>query len=238
MQHNPEEFVAYRKWLQKDNNWAFYDKGDFSFGVSRDEIIEIMELRKGMDILDVGCANGLTLDSLQKKHSLNTYGVEPDKKLADEAKEHSTIYNMTVEDYLVKEDKKFDAIIMADVIEHLLEPWIVVREMGNRLKPGGFIYASIPNVMHATVLWNLFAVASFAYDSYCIVGKNHIRYFTYNDSMQLFKICGLKPVCIGAIDYKVSDEMIKLVKRLGEVFKRNDYHFEAYHFIFKVGKDD
>ncbi len=230
-----KDLTAYREWLDTDNNWAFMEKPDYSFGLAREEIIGIMELWEGMDILDIGCSDGQTLDILKKDH-VNTYGVEPDKELACKAGKNSTVFNMTVEDYLEKEDKKFDAIIMADVIEHLMEPWIVVKEVGNRLKDGGLIYASIPNYFNATVMYNLFAHGSFAYDSYCIINKHHLRYFTLNDSMHLFRICGLKPVLIGAVDFPLSDTCMKVVKHLGEVFKRDDYHFEAYHFIIKAGK--
>lgn len=230
-------YKDYINYLVKDDGWAFNLGWDYSWSSTRTEIVEIMDIKPGMDILEVGCANGKTLKYIKDNYNVNLYGIEPDKEPAQEASAYGRIFFGTVEDYLKVVRVKFDAIIMADVIEHLKEPWIVVRDLAGRLKDGGAIYASIPNVMHASVIWNLFAAGSFAYQSNDIINKEHLRFFTMNDSVALFKIAGLNKCMVSGIKAEFPLETVEKVKLLGNVFGRNDYHFDIYQFLIKATKE-
>jgi 2-polyprenyl-3-methyl-5-hydroxy-6-metoxy-1,4-benzoquinol methylase len=42
-------------------------------------------------------------------------------------------------------DNAFDLVILSDVLEHVKKPAIVVREVDRVLRPGGLLYASLPN---------------------------------------------------------------------------------------------
>ena len=220
--------------MRTDYNWAFYDEFDFSFTSTRSEVADIMDISQGMDILDVGCADGKTLKYIKDKHKVNLYGVEPDRRLSSMAGQHGKIFCGTVEKYLKTVNKSFDAIIMTDVIEHLVNPWVVVRELGRRLKEGGAIYASIPNVMHATVLYNLLVNGSFAYQSNDIVNREHLRFFTYNDAMALFIIAGLKPQCMGGISLPIPEGCLEEIEKVEELFGREDYNSNLYQFVIKA----
>ena len=230
-------YKDYINYLVKDDGWAFNLGWDYSWSSTRTEIVEIMDIKPGMDILEVGCANGKTLKYIKDNYNVNLYGIEPHKELTQEASAYGRIFFGTVEDYLKVVRVKFDAIIMADVIEHLKEPWIVVRDLAGRLKDGGAIYASIPNVMHASVIWNLFAAGSFAYQSNDIINKEHLRFFTMNDSVALFKIAGLNKCMVSGIKAEFPLETVEKVKLLGNVFGRNDYHFDIYQFLIKATKE-
>lgn len=227
----------YRDYLVKDNKWAFNLDWDFSWSAARTEIVKIMDIKPNMDILEVGCADGKTLEYIKDNYNVKLYGIEPDTKLAQEAGRYCDIYTGTVEDYLKVIKFKFDAIIMADVIEHLREPWIVVRDLAERLKDGGAIYASIPNFMHASVIWNLFICGSFAYQSCDIVNKEHLRFFTINDIAALFKIAGLNKCMVSGIELEFPPETVEKVKILGSIFGRDDYHFNIYQFLIKATRE-
>jgi SAM-dependent methyltransferase len=242
-------FEEYKKWLATDNNWAFYKQADFSFMTPRTEILEVMDIKDGDNILEVGCANGKTLKVLKDNYRVNIYGVEIDKELAREAEEYGRIYSGSVEDYLaLPVIPDFDSIIMADVIEHLLEPWSVVRDLGKYLKRGGSIYASIPNYFHATVMFNLFNYGSFCYSSSDLINKDHLRYFTFRDCVELFRMAGLVPKLLGGIKLPCKEidnpgdsdgvsELVEMIAPLGQVFKRPDYYFDMYQFVFKATKE-
>jgi len=244
MKKEYETFQEYKDWLAKDNNWAYYTKADFTFSSPRTEIVGIMDIANGMDILEVGCADGKTLGFIKERFNVKLYGIEPDEENAKLADSHGDIFHGTVEDFIIKyPDKRFDGIIMADVIEHLLEPWSVVRDVAGMLKTGGSIYASIPNFFHATVIYNLFKTGSFAYHSSDLINKDHLRFFTFFDAMILFVMSGLKPVFIGGIrlpienDYKKLDELIEMVKPILDTFARNDYYSDFYQLIIKATKE-
>ena len=202
-----------------------------------------MAIKPGDDILDIGCADGKTLKFIKDNFpNTNLYGVEPEEDLATEADEYGRIYNGTIEDYLNICHVQFDSIIMADVIEHLLEPWSVVRDVAKRLKKGGAIYASIPNFFHASVMYNLFKCGSFAYFSSDLVNKDHLRFFTLLDCTVLFGMSGLKPELIGGIKLPINNMTdlsicVGLIEPLGKVFNRDDYHFDVYQFVIKATKE-
>ncbi len=203
----------------------------------------MMDIKEDMDILDVGCANGETLKYIKDNYNLpgvKLYGIEPDRKLARQSLRYGDIYQGYVEDYLKSLPHKsfrFDAIIMGDVIEHLKEPWIILRDMAKRLKNKGAIYASIPNIMHASVLYNLFAGNSFSYGSCDIINKEHLRFFTIHDIINLFLMAGLNKLTTAGLTCIFPEETIEAMKPLEQLFGRNDYYFNVYQFIIKASKD-
>jgi 2-polyprenyl-3-methyl-5-hydroxy-6-metoxy-1,4-benzoquinol methylase len=50
---------------------------------------------------------------------------------------------------------RFDVIVLADVLEHLREPRVVLRRLRGFLNGDGYVVASIPNVAHAAVALEL-----------------------------------------------------------------------------------
>ena len=51
--------------------------------------------------------------------------------------------------------EKYDFIIFADVLEHLLHPWEVVKKCKKALVPQGQILASVPNIAHNSIIIDL-----------------------------------------------------------------------------------
>jgi 2-polyprenyl-3-methyl-5-hydroxy-6-metoxy-1,4-benzoquinol methylase len=46
----------------------------------------------------------------------------------------------------------FDALIMSEVLEHLVDPWAALRRLRPLLKPGAMVFASSPNASHYEVI--------------------------------------------------------------------------------------
>ena len=228
---------AYREGQQKDDRWAFNEHWDFGFSQARVELVRAMDINIGTDILDIGCANGSTIKFIKDNNKgANLYGVEPDKGLAKEAKQFAKIYNCSVERFLKRNRRKYDIIIMADVIEHLLDPWTVVRDMGKLLKTGGYIIASIPNVLNCTVIINLFKYGTFGYHSCDIVNKEHIRFFSSIDMIELFRIAGLRPELLGGMAANYQPGILEQAKAFTKIYNRRDYNIDSYQLAFKAHK--
>jgi O-antigen biosynthesis protein len=228
---------AYRDGQQKDDRWAFNTSWDFGFSQARTELVGAMDIKEGMDILDIGCANGTTLKYIKDNNSgVSLCGVEPCKRLAKQAKQYAKVHNCTVEKFLKRHRHKYDIIIMADVIEHLLDPWTVVRDMGKLLKTGGYIIASIPNVLNCTVIINLFKYGTFGYHSCDIVNKEHIRFFSSIDMMELFRIAGLKPELLGGIAANYQPGILEQAKAFTKIYNRRDYNIDSYQLALKAHK--
>ena len=71
----------------------------------------------------------------------------------------------------------FDVAVFGDVLEHLRDPWNILKNLKNYLNPGGFIVASIPNIAHGAVRLSLLQ-GNFNYQQYGILDNTHIRFFT------------------------------------------------------------
>jgi 2-polyprenyl-3-methyl-5-hydroxy-6-metoxy-1,4-benzoquinol methylase len=103
--------------------------------------------------LDLGCGDGLFTHLASQKNLIAT-GLDLESEAIDQAKAQSAqqTYPGTPPAYLHGEpgplpfdDKHFDLVFMLDVIEHLPNPVVVLRETMRVLKPGGKLLISTPS---------------------------------------------------------------------------------------------
>jgi SAM-dependent methyltransferase len=92
--------------------------------------------------------------------------------------------------------ESFDAVVFADLLEHLIDPWRMVREAAGLLAPGGVIVASIPNVQNLDVLRRL-ARGQWDYRERGILDRGHLRFFTLRTIENLFAQAGLRLTRVG-----------------------------------------
>jgi 2-polyprenyl-3-methyl-5-hydroxy-6-metoxy-1,4-benzoquinol methylase len=72
----------------------------------------------------------------------------------------------------------FDCILYPDVLEHLINPWEVLKEHNALVKKGGIIVCSIPNIRHYRVIKRLAFKGEWEYKEDGIMDKTHLRFFT------------------------------------------------------------
>jgi SAM-dependent methyltransferase len=87
----------------------------------------------------------------------------------------------------------FDVVVAADVIEHVRRPEGLLSEMAHRLRPGGTLIASVPNISH----WyprGRTALGLFDYDQRGILDATHLRFFTRRSFVRTVRQAGLEPV--------------------------------------------
>jgi len=86
-----------------------------------------------------------------------------------------------------------DAIIAADVLEHLYNPWKALQRLRPLLAPGGAIYISVPNIRNLNILVGL-AKGHWNYAGAGILDITHIRFFTRAQAVEMLEQTGWK-VC-------------------------------------------
>lgn len=86
----------------------------------------------------------------------------------------------------------FDAVLCADVLEHLVDPWRVVARMAELLRPGGVLLSSIPNVRNHRVLRPLVLGGDFRYHPAGLMDRSHLRFFCRRNIREMFEGAGLK----------------------------------------------
>jgi SAM-dependent methyltransferase len=83
----------------------------------------------------------------------------------------------------------FDAIIAADVLEHIYNPWQALQRLKPLLAPGGAIYVSLPNVRNLNILSAL-ASGQWRYEGSGILDITHIRFFTLAQAGEMLRQTG------------------------------------------------
>lgn len=107
--------------------------------------------------------------------------------------------------------EKYDFIIFADVLEHLLHPWEVVKKCKKALVPQGQILASVPNIAHNSIIIDLIN-DRFTYHPTGLLDNTHLRFFTRESFTKMVQSEG----------FTVVEEASALI-RVGECEIQNTY---------------
>ena len=158
---------------------------------ARPEILAYVP-RAAARVLDLGCATGTTGAALKQRQAVEVVGVEREPAYAEEARERlDEIITADVEALDPGDLGRFDALIAADVLEHLVDPWAALRRYARLLQPGGTAVVSLPNVGH----WSTYAYllrGTWPRKPEGIFDATHLRWFTLADATALLAQAGLE----------------------------------------------
>ena len=147
-------------------------------------------------ILDLGCSSGALGAALkQRKPEPEIVGVERDPAYAASA---AARLDRVVEGDLetlaadAEDLGRFDCLIAADVLEHLVDPWAVLARWSAALEPGCRAVISLPNARHWEVFRELGLRGSFPRRAAGIFDATHLRWFTLGDVYGLCDAAGLE----------------------------------------------
>ena len=147
-------------------------------------------------VLDIGCSTGASGEQIkQRNNNVEVVGIEFDKKMAEVAKKKldkvivGDIENINLADSFPPD--YFDCIIFADILEHLKNPWAILKNTARFLNDSGVVIASIPNVRHYTTIINLVIKGYWPYRDRGIHDKTHLRFFTLRNIQELFQYVNL-----------------------------------------------
>jgi 2-polyprenyl-3-methyl-5-hydroxy-6-metoxy-1,4-benzoquinol methylase len=83
----------------------------------------------------------------------------------------------------------YDCIVCGDVLEHLNNPWKVVKGLARHLTKGGIFIASTPNIMNWAIVFEQLR-GRWDYVPFTILSGTHIRFFTRETFRELFEDAG------------------------------------------------
>jgi 2-polyprenyl-3-methyl-5-hydroxy-6-metoxy-1,4-benzoquinol methylase len=140
-------------------------------------------------LLDVGCAEGRTSAAAKSRWpGVRTFGIEVVPEAAERARAHvDELIAGSAEslDLGAAGLHDIDGVILADVLEHLVDPWAFLRRLHAVLTPGATVVASIPNVANLWLLEEL-AAGRFDYAPSGLLDITHLRFFTRSTIAALF----------------------------------------------------
>jgi SAM-dependent methyltransferase len=143
-------------------------------------------------VLEIGCGSG-QLGRLLRQRGHRVTGVELVPEAAEQARRHlDAVVCADIEtDELDLPPGSFQALILADVLEHLVDPWEALARLVPLLAPGGVVVASLPNVQNVDVIWRLIR-GRWDYRERGLLDVGHLRFFTLASILGLFHGAGLR----------------------------------------------
>lgn len=145
--------------------------------------------------LDVGCGRGELAHAI-KELGWEVWGVESDPEALETARNRmDRVIDADLQDVgrvaSELEGKQFDALVMSDVLEHLYDPYAVLRRYIRFVKPGGRVLISLPNAVTFTnrLKWLLGRVE---YEDTGVMDRTHIRFFTFRSAREVVEASGCR----------------------------------------------
>lgn len=167
---------------------SYLEKEKQYFSNVRKDIISFIDAGKDLSFLEIGAGTGATLLELKNKGiAKKITGFDIVDVNQNKEKFESFIIGNIEQDEIPFELNSFDSIILADVLEHLIEPHKTIQKLIPYLKKDGHFYISLPNVRNYVVFYKVFVKGSFEYTDEGIFDKTHIRFFCKRDMSNLIK---------------------------------------------------
>lgn len=180
--------------LVSSQGGLYAGKRDNYFAGVRTDYLSELPCDNGAWILDVGCGNGGTGAIALSKDKCKRYcGVEICSTAAEIARSKiSEVVTGNIENvHLPWSTQSFDALILSEVLEHLVDPWAVLLKLRFLLKPGAKVFASSPNVSYHRIPSMLLRGEWRLADS-GIMDITHLRWFTPRTYRSMFESCGYR----------------------------------------------
>jgi 2-polyprenyl-3-methyl-5-hydroxy-6-metoxy-1,4-benzoquinol methylase len=150
--------------------------------------------REARSILECGCGFGNLAREIKKRQKCKIYGIELN---ADAKEKAENIFDKLVIGDLEKIDlfiynDKFDCIIYADILEHLIDPWKLLAEHVQYLENQGTVIVSIPNIRNLQLLKKLVFKGEWNYTTHGLLDMTHLRFFTLKSAVKMLHDVGLE----------------------------------------------
>lgn len=186
----PGGFPAYGIPFDTDSRYTVKERHDL-FGLLPQDF-------SAKSVLEVGCANGDNLRFFSAKLNIsfsNSIGVDICRSTASDYAE-MVFHHSSAEDFFAGCSSQHDLIVLSDVLEHIYNPWELLKNAKKHLSSAGIMLISVPNLQNLNYL-NGVTSGDFVYQSTGLFDETHIRFFTKSSLSQYLQLCDYKIVQFG-----------------------------------------
>jgi predicted TPR repeat methyltransferase len=174
--------------------------------------------KRGGTLLDLGAAGG-ELGAAVRDHFRRTLGFEYQVDCIADLKDRFDNVVVTDLEKLKRIPENVDAIVCADVIEHLRDAPSLLRLVRRGLARDGYLFVSVPNIANITVrIGLLFGI--FEYRERGILDNTHLRFYTLRTIRRDLENAGFRVVAVSGssipIRLIVGRFTPNLIVRIGE----------------------
>ncbi|MCO6489004.1 MAG: class I SAM-dependent methyltransferase [Phaeodactylibacter sp.] len=154
-------------------------------------------------ICEPGCAAGVFGSLVKQKFHCEYWGIEPHPEAAAAAeKVLDRVICEPFDEHTDLEGNTFDCFVFNDVLEHMVDPWSVLKFCRGHLNPGGIIVSSIPNFLSFSNVKEILFTRDWKYESSGIRDKTHLRFFTRKSMIRMFEETGYEVIQIEGLNPK------------------------------------
>jgi len=202
------------------------------YASKRDDVVEIVPFGV-RSVLEVGCGMGFTGRAIKEREAsgVEVTGIEIVPEMAEKAKANlDNVISGDVEKLDLPFGKEyFDCILYGDVLEHLIDPWGLLKKHCELLKKGGYVVMSIPNIAHYRTI-KMICRKEWEYADAGILDSTHLRFFAIRSIKKMISDAGLEIV---KMNHKISASKSKRFfnRMLGGALL--DYITEQYIIVAK-----
>ena len=158
---------------------------------------------EGRRILDIGCGIGTFVQRL-REFSPHVYGVDIDQERVRQGAAALPYLAVGVSEYLPFADATFDVVLLHEVLEHVRDDRLTLREAGRVTRPGGRIVIYCPNRLYPFETHGIFLGKRYLFGNIPLVNylpdglRNrlvpHVRAYTRRDLRRLFAGMGARSI--------------------------------------------
>lgn len=145
-------------------------------------------------IVEVGCMHGAMAHAYRTLHpSVHYLGIDIDPEYAQVAAQFcNKTLSADIESMHGDDFQAFfpsDCWIFGDCLEHLRDPWRIMRMVRESIDSNGCMLICIPNAQHWSVQMRL-ATGQFHYEDSGLLDRTHLRWFTRTTLLEMFSETG------------------------------------------------
>jgi 2-polyprenyl-3-methyl-5-hydroxy-6-metoxy-1,4-benzoquinol methylase len=204
---------------------------------SHGRISKLLQCRPPSRILDLGCSSGLLSERLRLMGHHVT-GVDVNE-LEDVTERTNSFFRADLNEGIPSEvGSGFDVVLAADVLEHVVNPGVLMSQVRDILSPHGTALFCVPNIAHWYPRFRS-TFGMFDYDQRGILDSTHLRFFTRHSLAKLverrgFAIRRIEPVGLPLDALGVDGTKARSFRLLDRMLSNMWPTMFAYQFIVEA----
>ncbi|MGF6243441.1 MULTISPECIES: class I SAM-dependent methyltransferase [Paraburkholderia] len=147
-------------------------------------------------VVEVGCSSGaLAREYKRLNPNVHYIGIELVPAYAEAARAHCDevmAFDIeAVDEYVLRSELAADCWVFGDVLEHLKDPWLLLRKIRAAMGDTGHIVTCIPNMQHWSVQARL-SCGDVRYEDSGLFDRTHLRWFSRVTMLEMFTQSGFR----------------------------------------------
>jgi SAM-dependent methyltransferase len=199
-----------------------------SYDLPNPDLLDRLPLTAGT-VLDVGCGHGalgLAFAALNPQTLFFGIDSNPDVLVRAAERYHAVACADVEQDPFPFGAKKFDCLVYGDVLEHLREPWVLLRRHLECLNDDGVVLICCPNVEHWTFVARLIR-GEWSYEESGLFDRTHLRWFSLESLRRGLEEVDLLPCDVHPRVFE-RDRVIQFLDAMAPTLKAMGMRVEDY----------